>query len=123
MVELMIVVTIVAILTLVAVPMYMAQRKASMMSEGITAVGMIRTNMRIYAASHSNSYPTLNGVDGAGLTRFLVQSLDLSGKYFSADNYSVTSNSTGYTIRVTLSQDPAYWYEVDHAGNETRNNF
>ncbi len=98
MVELMIVVTIVAILTLVAVPMYMAQRKASMMSEGITGVGMIRTNMRIYAATHSNTYPTLNSVDGAGLTRFLVQSLDLAGKYFTPGNFSVTSISAGYTI-------------------------
>ena len=56
LVELMIVVTIVAILALIAIPLYSANTVSSMMSEGIAGAGSIRTAMRTYYAANGNSY-------------------------------------------------------------------
>ena len=123
LVELMIVVVIVAVLMLVAVPMYQANRKAGMMTEGITGAGMIRTSMRTYSASHNNQYPTLSSVDGSGLAVLLVRGQDLVGKYFTPSAYSVTSTSTAYTIRATLPEDTTFWYEIDEGGNVSKSNF
>ena len=43
LVELMIVVTIVAILALIAIPLYSANTTAAVMSEGVSGCGTIRT--------------------------------------------------------------------------------
>ena len=48
LIELMIVVTIVAILALIAIPLYTANTVASIMSEGVSGAGMMRSQMRVY---------------------------------------------------------------------------
>ena len=48
LVELMIVVTIVAILALIAIPLYSANTTAAIMSEGVAGAGTIRTALRVY---------------------------------------------------------------------------
>ena len=55
LVELMIVVTIVAILALIAIPLYSANTTAAIMSEGVAGAGTIRTALRTYY-SQNGSY-------------------------------------------------------------------
>ena len=123
LIELMIVVVIVAILALVAIPLYSGNVKAARMSEGIAGVGSIRSALRVYAAGHAGSYPTLSAVDGTGLTSIGVASTDLTGKYFAATNYSVTSAAATYTIRATLPASSggggaSDYYEINQLGVE-----
>jgi len=119
LIELMIVVVIVAILAMVAVPMYRANVLAAKMSEGIAGCGTIRTALRVYAAQHDGNYPTLSGVDGTALSDTLnISAADLTGKYFSASDYTVTSTATTYTITATLS-DTGDTYIIDQDGTES----
>lgn len=119
-VEVMLVVIIVAILSLVAMPMYSGHLKSSKMSEGITAVGMIRTALRTYSAGNSGRYPALSDADGTQLKLLNVTAADLAGKYFRPANYLVNSTAESYTVKATLAEDSSYWYQVDAAGNETK---
>ena len=116
LVELMIVVIIVAILAMVAVPMYRGNVLAGKMSEGIGGCGSIRTALRVYAASHSGSYPVLTAVDGTGLSVVNIAAADLNGKYFQGTNYTVTSAAAAYTITATLGSDT---YIINQAGAES----
>ncbi len=115
LVELMIVVVIVAILAMVAIPMYQANVAAAQMTEGIAAVGTMRTGMQVYAASHNGSFPVLAAVDGSGLSSLNISAADLNGKYFQAADYTVTSNATTYTITATMGADT---YIIDQDGIE-----
>jgi prepilin-type N-terminal cleavage/methylation domain-containing protein len=116
LVELMIVVVIVAILAMVAIPIYMGNVTAAKMSEGISGCGTIRTALRVYAASHNGSYPTLDGVDGTGLSAINVNSADLDGKYFQAADYEVTSAAAAYTVTATLGDET---YIINQDGVES----
>ena len=119
-VELMIVVVIVGILSLVAVPVYSSHIKTSRMSEGVTGAGVVRTGLRVYAAGHGGKYPTLSDAPGDALSEISIGVTDLDGKYLKAQDYSVTSSATSYTIRATLPEDTSYWYEMDEDGNESK---
>jgi len=119
LVELMIVVVIVAILALVAIPLYQANVRAAQMSEGIAGCGTIRTALRVYAASHGGDYPVLAGVDGSGLGVILVSADALEGKYFQAADYSVTSAAAAYTITATLADGTTYVIDQDGAESGT----
>ena len=117
LVELMIVVVIVAILAMVAIPLYRTSVNTARISEGIAGVGTIRTAFRVYAAGHDNEYPVLN-TDGTGLDEINVTEDDLDGKFFSATDYDVVSTAATYTITAT---DPGtgLMYEIDQDGVET----
>ncbi len=121
LVELMVVVVIVGILAMVMIAYYRPHVTSTKMTEGIAGCGSIRTSLRVYAATHGGRYPTLAGVDGAGLSVVRVLASDLNGKYFRATDYTVSSTSDSYTIRVTLTADSEYWYELDEEGNESAN--
>ena len=118
LIELMIVVVIVAILAMVAVPIYQANVTQAKMSEGIAGVGSIRTAFRVYAATHNGTYPVLTAVDGSGLSVLNIASTDLDGKYFENDNYAVTSTATTYTLTAT-EEGSGTKYEIDENGDET----
>jgi prepilin-type N-terminal cleavage/methylation domain-containing protein len=119
LVELMIVVVIVAILALVAIPLYQGNVAQARFSEGIAGVGTIRTSLRVYAASHGGDYPTIpadttaDELAGYGLT---VGDEDLVGKYFGNADYTVVSTSTTYTVAATMDGQT---YSVDQDGDET----
>jgi prepilin-type N-terminal cleavage/methylation domain-containing protein len=123
LVELMIVVVIVAVLAMVTMPLLVEHVKASKMSEGIAAVGTIRTAFREYAAVHSGQYPALAGVDGGGLDVLNLRNTDIDGKHFANADYVVNSTDSTYTIRCTLPEDADYWWQVDEAGNVTKSGF
>jgi len=118
LVELMIVVVIVAILAMVAIPLYTSSVESARMSEGIAGVGTIRSALRVYSASHDGEYPTLSGVDGTGLSAINVSATDLTGKFFDAGDYAITSDATTYTITAT-DPDTGLIYEIDQDGTET----
>ena len=118
LVELMIVVVIVAILALVAIPLYRGNVTSAKMSEGIAGAGTIRTALRVYAASHNGSYPVLTAVDGTGLSTIGMNSADLNGKYFQSTNYTVTSTAAAYTVTATLTAT-GDTYVINQAGAES----
>lgn len=123
LIELMIVVAIVAILSLALLPMQWGHVNAARMSEGIAGVGVVRTALRTYAAAHQGQYPTLSAAHGNQLEIIFISPTSLDGKFLTATDYSVTSTSSGYTIRATLPTDSSYWYQVDQDGNETKGGF
>ena len=118
LIELMIVVVIVAILAMVAIPLYQSSVENARMSEGISGVGTVRTALRVYAAGHNGAYPVLAAVDGTGLGEINVQASDLDGKFFAAVDYEVTSAAAAYTITAT-DPDTGLMYEINQDGTET----
>ena len=118
LIELMIVVVIVAILAMVAVPLYRANVTHAKMSEGLAAVGSIRTAFRVYAAGHNDTYPDLSGADGTELWDDLnIPASDLNGKYFDAEDYEVNSNPSLYRITATEPLSGLI-YEINQDGAE-----
>ena len=83
LVELMIVVTIVAILALIAIPLYSANTTAAIMSEGVAGAGTMRTALRTYY-SQNGSY---TGATYPGT--LTVGAEDLQGQVFRADGLPV----------------------------------
>lgn len=122
-IELMLVVVIVAILALAFLPSYVSSVDAGKMTEGMTGVGLIRSSLRMYCATHNDCYPVLNNVTAEDLDVVLIAPTDLNGKYFQASDYLINSNASSYTVRVTLPTDGNCWYEVDEDGNETKHVF
>jgi len=117
LVELMIVVTIVAILALVAIPLYSQNTIGAIMSEGVSGAGTIKTAERVYF-SQNNTYGTLAQLQTANL----IGATDLNGKYFQQANYAVTGGAT-FLITVTApaaaKAAAGQTYIVDNTGAET----
>jgi len=115
LVELMIVVTIVAILALIAIPLYSANTTAAIMSEGVAGAGTVRTAMRVYLSQQGS-------FTGATLAKLQIGATDLEGKYFaqadyslsgvSASTYLITAGPPSKTTRTTLH------YSLDQNGSE-----
>ena len=98
LVELMVVVIIVGILAAVAVPLYRANVRRAMSSEGQAIVGSIRTAQRIYFAEHS-VYGDWADISG---------SIDLTGnKYFSTNPTGIVGGGATFTATVAGSGDAA----------------
>ena len=126
LIELMIVVVIVAILALVAIPLYQGNVTAAKMSEGIAGCGSIRSALRVYAAGHNGNYPAAAiagkaGTDAAFQTVLGIGVNDLGGKYFSPGDYMVvTCTASAYTIRATANSFSATTtYILDQNGAES----
>jgi type IV pilus assembly protein PilA len=117
LVELMIVVTIVAILALVAIPLYSQNTIGAIMSEGISGAGTIKTAERIYF-SQNGAYGTLAQLQASNL----IGATDLNGKYFQQANYAVTGGATflvTVTAGATAKAANGKTYIVDNTGAET----
>ncbi len=101
LVELMVVVIIVGILASVAVPIYRANIKKAMASEGAALLGSVLTAQRIYYAEHTTYTSTKSdlGIDTAGNKYFTDYSL--SG--VSADGFTATTTGTGGAAGVTVT--------------------
>ena len=120
LVELMIVVTIVAILALIAIPLYSANTVASIMSEGVAGAGSIRTALRTYY-SQNGSYTgaTYPGTLTIGAT-------DLQGKYFASGDYQLLNvTASTYTIQAgppsQTTKAPGTYYQINQLGSELGN--
>ena len=110
LVELMVVVIIVGILAAVAVPLYRANVRRAMGSEGQALVGSVRTAERVYYAEH----------DKYGAWADISGSIDVGGnKYFTA-NPAVTAGTTTFTSRATGAGDATgITVDIDQAGTIT----
>ncbi len=117
LVELMIVVTIVAILALVAIPLYSQNTIGAIMSEGVSGAGTIKTAERVYF-SQNNAYGTLAQLQASNL----LGPTDLNGKYFQQADYAATGGATfliTVTANATAKAAQGQTYIVDNTGAET----
>jgi prepilin-type N-terminal cleavage/methylation domain-containing protein len=124
LVELMIVVVIVAILALVAIPLYTGNITAAKWSEGVSGVGALRTALRVYAASHNGNLSTDFNVSSAASLPSAAgfSPTDLNGKYFTSGSYAISgcSASNGnYTITATLTSGQTYIINQDGSESGT----
>jgi prepilin-type N-terminal cleavage/methylation domain-containing protein len=117
LVELMIVVTIVAILALVAIPLYSQNTIGSIMSEGVSGAGTIKTAERVYF-SQNGAYGSLAQL----VTANLIGATDLNGKYFMQADYQAVGGATfliTVTANATAKAAQGQTYIVDNTGAET----
>jgi prepilin-type N-terminal cleavage/methylation domain-containing protein len=122
LVELMIVVTIVAVLALIAIPLYSANTTAAIMAEGVAGAGVIRNAMRIYQAQNASYSGAALPSGGSGGT-LQIGSTDLQGKYFAQTDYSlVTVTTSTYTIKAgppsLTTRTGMPYYEINQLGSE-----
>jgi prepilin-type N-terminal cleavage/methylation domain-containing protein len=111
LVELMIVVIIVGILAAVAIPMYRGATDRAKASEAESALGAVRSAMRVYYAEHG-TYANASFTDGAQVTNGSVLDLtddDLLGRYFSSACYTFNGapDSANYSIECDGSSSTA----------------
>ncbi len=115
LVELMIVVTIVAILALIAIPLYSANTTAAIMSEGVAGAGTIRTALRTWY-SQNGSYT------GATMTSLTIGQGDLQGKNFAQTDYQLLNvTASTYTIQAgppSQTTKTALYYQINQLGSE-----
>jgi prepilin-type N-terminal cleavage/methylation domain-containing protein len=117
LVELMIVVTIVAILALVAIPLYSQNTIGAIMSEGVSGAGTVKTAERVYF-SQNGAYGTLAQLVAVNV----IGATDLNGKYFQQANYQVVGGATfliTVTAGATAKAANGQTYIVDNTGTET----
>jgi prepilin-type N-terminal cleavage/methylation domain-containing protein len=101
LIELMIVVTIVAILALIAIPLYSQQTISAAMSEGVAGCGTVQSALRVYYAQNG----TYAGVTMASLqTAGLLGATDLNGNNFNQTSYVISATGlNAYTITATCN--------------------
>jgi len=114
LVELMIVIVIVGILAAVAVPIYQSNITKAKMSECDAALGTIRTTLRVSYAEHG-AYPVWDGLvtEATGID---VTTMDLEGRFFKAENYTLASDTSTYTITCTNTDILDVARTLDEAG-------
>jgi prepilin-type N-terminal cleavage/methylation domain-containing protein len=103
LVELMIAVTIVGILATVAIPMFQMVPERSKSTEAVTALGLIRSAMRIYYVEHGTYANATHFTDGAQVTDgglLGVSDTDLMGRYFSSESYTFDGAPTANTYTI-----------------------
>jgi prepilin-type N-terminal cleavage/methylation domain-containing protein len=122
LVELMIVVTIVAILALIAIPLYSANTISAIMSEGVSGAGTIRTALRIYYSQNGTyvgaTLPPSQTTQGT----LQIGGTDLQGKYFASTDYSLPAlGASTYTIKAgppSLTSKTTQYYQINQLGSE-----
>ncbi|MCX7917346.1 MAG: prepilin-type N-terminal cleavage/methylation domain-containing protein [bacterium] len=110
LIELMTVVIIVGILASVAVPLYRANVKRAMASEGAALLGSVRTAQRVYYAEFGKytDDKTKLGIDTTG------------NKYFKDYTITLTGGGSGFTASTTGTGDAAgITVTIDQDGNIT----
>ena len=103
MVELMIVVTIIGVLASIAFPLYQLVPERSKSTEAVTALGLIRSSMRIYYVEHGTFANPSLFTDGAQVTSgglLGVSNSDLGGRYFSTECYTFSGATTANSFTV-----------------------
>ena len=103
MTELMIVVTIIGILATIAFPMFQTVPERSKSTEAVTALGLIRSAMRIYYVEHGTFANATLFTDGAQVTSgglIGVTNNDLMGRYFSSASYTFFGAPTANSFTI-----------------------
>ena len=103
MVELMIVVTIIGVLASIAFPLFQMVPERSKSTEAVTALGLIRSSMRIYYVEHGTFANPSVFSDGARVTSgglLGVTDSDLGGRYFSTECYTFSGAPTANSFTI-----------------------
>lgn len=103
LIELMICVTVVGVLASVAIPMMRIVPERSKSTEATTALGLIRSAMRIYYVEHGTYANAVFFGDGDRVTNggYLgVTDNDLTGRYFSAECYTFDGAPTANAFTI-----------------------
>jgi len=96
LVELMVVAIIVAILAAVAIPLMTGNKRRAMATEAQSALGTIRTQLRMMYAATGNYATNSNGQAVQGLGNIEGLNIgDLAGKYWSTNAYSFSALPNG----------------------------
>jgi prepilin-type N-terminal cleavage/methylation domain-containing protein len=135
LVELMVVVLIVGILAAVAIPIMRGRIDSAKWTEGKAMAGTLSTALRAWGAEHGGEYtdtasPGLGTKYGDGaptLVEMEFQEGDLTGTYFTKDNYSwitnyePTTNTLTYSITVLKGAgiNKPEWWKLDSSGTWT----
>jgi type II secretory pathway pseudopilin PulG len=118
-IEILIVLVTLAIVTLLAGPPLTRYGKEIVMRnrlrEGMNGADTIRNAMAVYAAAHNKCYPVFENRGGDDLGVLSIQPHILSGTYFRAADYTVTSTAGTYTITATLG---SWKYSINESGVE-----
>ena len=122
LVELMIVCTIIAILSLVAIPLYTTYTTSAIVCEGVAGTGAIRTALRIYR-SQNGTYTGATLPTGNVSGTLAVGTADLEGKYFAQTDYFLSNVGTStYTIKAGPPSKATHpdmpYYQIDQDGHE-----
>jgi prepilin-type N-terminal cleavage/methylation domain-containing protein len=117
LVELAIVVTIVAVLALIAIPLYAGNTTSAIMSEGVATAGLIRSALRTYASQNGGGY------NGATMNNLVMVVSDLEGKYFAQSDYAIVSvTDSTYVIKAgppsKTTRPNMPYYTLDQDGTE-----
>jgi type IV pilus assembly protein PilA len=105
MIELLVVLLIIGILAAIAAPMFLANSTKAKISEAVSAVGSVRSAMRVYAMQHggASSFTDVDGdiYSGSGYTS-AATALGVTfnnAKYFSPECYTsaITPNAAATT--------------------------
>ena len=118
----MVVLTIVAILALIAIPLYSADTTAAIMAEGVAGAGTIRNAMRLYNAQNG-SYTGATLPSGGAAGTLQIGLTDLQGKYFAQTDYTLVSvSSSTYTIKAgppsLTTRAGMPYYRINQLGSE-----
>ena len=104
LVELMVVILIVGILAAVSVPILRGRIEQSKWTEAAAAAGAIRVAVRAKFAEDPSTVGEWSDTDVADvLTDLGFQSGDLTGKYFSVDNYVISEVDDNGNATITVS--------------------
>jgi len=105
--EIMIVVTIIGVLATVAIPMFQMVPQRSKSTEAVTALGMIRSAMRVYYVEHPSLFTDGAQVTNGGLLG--VSNNDLAGRYFSSECYMFDGDTSAnaFTVKCDGGQSTA----------------
>ena len=116
LVELLVVCTTIAILSLTAIPIYTEYTTSAIVSEGVAGTGAIRTALRIYWSQHGT-------YAGASLSTLRIGPNDLEGKYFAQSDYTLSNVSAStYFIKAgppsRTDRPNMPYYAIDQDGSE-----
>ena len=106
LIELMVVILIIGVLSAVSIPIMRGKVDEAKWTEGKATAGMIRRCARMYYSENSE---TITGSlsESTVLSALGIETEDLEGSYFSANNYSITEMDTNgiATIQVTAGEN------------------
>ena len=102
LIELIVVIIIIGILAAVAAPMMTANLDRAKRTEGVAALGAIRTAERL-VKSESGSYETFtNGALGTNMLKYMAKT-DLDGNYYNNATYSVSGTMAYANVNAALN--------------------
>jgi len=105
LIELMVVVIIVGILAAVAIPLYRANVRKAMASEGAALLGAVLTAERVYYAEHNTYTTSITDVSTTGNKYFTSFTVDSAGDDGFTAHTSGTGGADGITVYMTYTND------------------